>query len=399
MRALVLSDTHFGAWTGDDLLSREEHLARLDPHLSDVDEVVFLGDLFDFLFGTVRGAFEAADGLFGLLAERLQGKRFVYLAGNHDHHLVAREAEKLLELEIVTGRPGGEEEERSFFHRFLEQRLDGVEVDIRYPAYTFGDVLMTHGHYLDPHARLAGSIGSRALTRALWSIASGGPEDPRTVDDYESVITLLTEVLYTIAQLPHGTKAQQSVYGTAQRIGRVLNSAGAPVGTVRSLLERVRGQGDGGDESAGGAAEQEVISHYHRAVAEERARLAATPAPVHEAARSYTVARVVRPTDPQEVAVEAIAKVASNLGWSREHDKIVFAHTHQPLAGVSATSEPRVRFWNTGCWIYEPDLGSPQAYASYLRNGWPGTAVVVDTDEPEPRVLELMADLNPLNGG
>jgi predicted phosphodiesterase len=395
MRALVLSDTHFGAWTGDDLLSRAEHRARLDPHLTEVDEVVFLGDLFDFLFGTVRGAFEAADGLFALLAERLQGKRFVYLAGNHDHHLVVREAEKLLELEIVTGRPGGESEDRSFFRRFLDRRLEGVEVDIRYPAYVFGDVLMTHGHYLDPHARSAGSIGSRALTRALWSIASGGPEDPRTVDDYESVITLLTEALYTIAQLPHGTEAQQSVYGAAQRIGHILNRAEAPVGTVRSLLERVRGQGDGGD----GAAGPEVISHYHRAVAEERARLAGVPAPIHEAARSYTVARVVRPTDPQEVAVEAIAKVANNLGWSREHDKIVFAHTHQPLAGVSADFGPPARFWNTGCWIYEPDLGSPQAYASYLRYGWPGTAVLVDTDEPEPRVLELMADLNPLTGG
>jgi Calcineurin-like phosphoesterase len=395
MRALVLSDTHFGAWTGDDLLSREEHRARLDRHLSEADEVVFLGDLFDFLFGTVRGAFEAADGLFGLLAERLQGKRFVFLAGNHDHHLVAREAEKLRELEILSGRPGGETEEHSFFRRFLDRRLEGVEVDIRYPAYTFGDVLMTHGHYLDPHARSAGSIGSRALTRALWSIASGGPEDPRTIDDYESVITLLTEVLYTIAQLPHGTKAQQSVYGAAQRIGRMLNSAEAPVGTVRSLLERVRGKGDGRD----GAAGPEVVAHYHRAVAGERARLAGSPAPIHEAARSYTVARVVRPTDPQEVAVEAIAKVANNLGWSREYDKIVFAHTHQPLAGASADFGPPVRFWNTGCWIYEPDLGSPEAYASYLRNGWPGTAVVVDTDEPEPRVLELMADLNPITGG
>ena len=76
----------------------------------------------------------------------------------------------------------------------------------------------------------------------------------------------------------------------------------------------------------------------------------------------------------------------------------MFAHTHQPLAGVPAPSGLPVRYWNTGSWIYEPDLSSPQTYERYLRDGWPGTAVLVDTDEPEPRMLELMADLNPLTG-
>jgi len=48
----VISDSHFGAWTGEDLLRQPEKLALLEPHL-DVDEVIFLGDLFDFLFATV----------------------------------------------------------------------------------------------------------------------------------------------------------------------------------------------------------------------------------------------------------------------------------------------------------------------------------------------------------
>jgi hypothetical protein len=53
----------------------------------------------------------------------------------------------------------------------------------------------------------------------------------------------------------------------------------------------------------------------------------------------------------------------------------------------------------TGSWIYEPDLSSRQAYARYLHYAWPGTAVVIDDEEPQPRLLELLADLNPLNGG
>ena len=55
--------------------------------------------------------------------------------------------------------------------------------------------------------------------------------------------------------------------------------------------------------------------------------------------------------------------------------------------------------WNSGCWIYEPDLSSRQAYARYCRYAWPGTAIVIDDAEPQPRLVELLADLNPLAGG
>lgn len=64
--------------------------------------------------------------------------------------------------------------------------------------------------------------------------------------------------------------------------------------------------------------------------------------------------------------------MVENLGWREQSDRIVF---------------------------YESDLGSRQAYARYLRYAWPGSAVVIDDEEPEPRLLELLADLNPLRGG
>ena len=104
MRALVISDTHFGAWTGRDLLAEERSLERLAPHLEGIDELIILGDLFDFLFASVADAFAAADGLFGLAAEKLGGGRLVFLAGNHDHHFVHRDAEDRLEAEISSGR-------------------------------------------------------------------------------------------------------------------------------------------------------------------------------------------------------------------------------------------------------------------------------------------------------
>src|SRR5204862_2001678 len=101
-------------------------------------------------------------------------------------------------------------------------------------------------------------------------------------------------------------------------------------------------------------------------------------------------------SDPVQHSLDAFDQVVANLGWAEDTDQIVFAHTHQPLAGVPSKRKPGLRYWNTGSWIYEPDLSSRQAYASYLHHAWPGTAILIDSDEPEPQLLELLADLNPL---
>ena len=108
MRALVISDTHFGAWTGRDLLREEFFLERLAPQLEGIDELIFLGDLFDFLFGSVDEAVDAADGLLRLIAEKMAGKRLVFLAGNHDHHLVHRDDEDRLEAQLAGRAPPAE---------------------------------------------------------------------------------------------------------------------------------------------------------------------------------------------------------------------------------------------------------------------------------------------------
>ena len=94
--------------------------------------------------------------------------------------------------------------------------------------------------------------------------------------------------------------------------------------------------------------------------------------------------------------MNAIAQVAENLGWANDTDQIVFAHTHQPLADVTPRMGARVRYWNTGSWIYEPDLSSHEAYLAYLGQAWPGTAVLIDSDESAPWLLEIRKHLSPL---
>ncbi len=401
VRALVLSDTHFGAWTGDDILSAPDTLALLEPHL-DVDEVIFIGDLFDFLFGSVRGAFAAAEGLFDLVREKLQGGRFVFLAGNHDHHFVVDQAAELLRLELITGKPAdqlrSQAEHRDFFRTFLESRLGGVEVDVRYPTYTFGDVLCTHGHYLDFYARRSGAAGGRLLARILWAISVGGDEHDPTVEDYEATITLLTSLLYTIAQLPNGTRAQRRVFKAFGSLERAARTGATPVRLTEEAGHWCAVQARAHPSVLHRRQAQAAMAAYRGARNHEADRRRRTGAPTGGESASYAMARLIRPSDPSGPAVEAFQKVVMKLGWARDTDKIVFAHTHQPLDGVRA-SDSGVRYWNSGSWIYEPDLRSPAAYRAYVRNAWPGSAVLIDSDEPHPRLLRLREHLKPVAEG
>ena len=399
MRALVISDTHFGAWTGEDLLREPDALELLAPAL-DVDEVIFLGDMFDLMFASIRDSFEAARGLMELLREKLQGKRFVFLAGNHDHHFVTREAEDRLELALATGRPAGELSDHlrrvDLFRLFLERHLEGVEVDIRYPTYSFAGVLCTHGHYLDLHASRSGGGSTRLLSRALWSIAVGGRERSPTIADYEATATLLTGLLYTIAQLPNGTDAQRHAFRAFQSLGHAVHLSASPVRVVEKLRDwsvtHLAPSGPADRRTAAGVAPD----GYREARHQEMMRRHRTGAPAGGEASSYAFARSVAPGDPSARAIDAFEQVVVNLGWSSATRNIVFAHTHQPLDGVYGPSK-QFRYWNTGSWIYEPDLRSNSAYIAYLRNAWPGTAVLIDSDESEPRLLRLREHLNPLH--
>jgi len=400
VRALVISDTHFGAWTGEDLLREPDNLALLAPAL-DVDEVIFLGDMFDLMFASIRDSFEAARGLLDLLRDKLQGKRFVFLAGNHDHQFVVREAEDRLELALAMGMAPEDLSDQlrrtDVFRLFLERHLEGVEVDLRYPTYTFAGVLCTHGHYLDTHASRTAGSSTRLLSRAIWSIAVGGRERSPTIADYEATASLLTGLLYTIAQLPNGTDAQRRAFGAFQSLGRAVHISRLPVRVAEKLRDwSVRPFAPSGTAdrwTAAGAAP----AGYRAARHEEMMRRHRTGAPAGGEASSYAFARSVAPGDPLARALDAFEQVVVNLGWSSETGNIVFAHTHQPLDGVSGP-QSRFRYWNTGSWIYEPALRSNSAYIAYLRNAWPGTAVLIDSDEPEPRLLRLREHLNPLHG-
>ena len=364
VRSFVISDSHLGAWTGDDLLAHAWARELLRGELERADEVVLLGDLVDLLFASTEHAFERADGLFGLLAETLAGKRVVWLAGNHDHHVLVRRLEALIELRIATGRPDEEllEQWRAsfFFEAFLRRRLPDTEIEIAYPSLRVGEVLLSHGHYLDGEVR--GSVPNRLLQGGFWRIAGGRVATP-TIEDYEAALVPLTELLFVEAQLPKGAAAEQRIQAELRVVGHLAELAAAP-GRELARLGRYLGE-----------------------------RLKGRREPRAPAA-DYVLARVVAPGASVLPAVRAYARVCRNLGWDQQARWFVFAHTHQPLDGVrSDDTNPEPRFWNTGSWIYEPPGGSVADYLGYLEHNWPGSAVVIDTEERggEPQLLELLA--------
>ena len=208
------------------------------------------------------------------------------------------------------------------------------------------------------------------------------------------MITLLTEWLYIAAQMPHGTHAQQNVFRAAQRAGRF--GAGA------------RDAGPGRERLAAELRDRGAAAGAGRRC---RARSTSTPSSASEAARQ-------RREQPAPAAAWPRAALPGRRAWSRaatppstrSRPSPRSSRTSAGAARRTGSSSPtptsrsptsaraddsRTRYWNTGSWIYEPDLGSRQAYARYLRYAWPGTAVVIDDEEPEPRLLELLADLNP----
>ena len=367
MRALAISDTHFGAWTGDDLLSHPYALERLAPHLDDIDELILLGDLFDFLFSTVEHSVAQAQGFLDLVAERLRGKRVVFLAGNHDHHTMVRELEESVRLRIAEGvdaeTAGRRARQDDWVRRYLERRMPGLEVEIAYPTYWVGRVLLFHGHYLDAH--MAGSLSNRMLTRTIWKVAGGRPADRLTIEDYESVIVPLTELLYAVAQLPHGTAAQHSVYDQIGRLDRLLAIPGAPArgarkatawaaDAVRALRDRRNPQAvpdvQARDVLTDAAGAPMLVAEGEAPAQRAPSRPGAVNAGPPGLGTGMSVVLPATPSGPTAPAVAAMGQVVRNLGWNRETDMLVFAHTHQPLARVVAPGTPgQARFWNTGC--------------------------------------------------
>jgi hypothetical protein len=336
VKRLIMADAHLGS--GEDLLRSPEILERLEPQLAWADELVFLGDLFELTFDPLAEAIAASRPFLALVARHVE--RFHYLPGNHDHHLVSLASDER-RVASAAGLPTAPPFTVAPAERLLRPLLPGVDIVTAYPICELDGVRYIHGHYVIPHLE---SLGWRAFDRLSWALTGERRHQRRlSVEDYEALFSPLYELLYEMANLPQGKKAQQQWERWLLALGAV---ARAPISATRQVTGLAQGLARRGQE-------RESI---------EPVSLATAP------------------------AIRAMDAVCENLGLPA--GPVVFAHTHVPLCEEPSPTGAHV-YHNPGSWIWDVRM---RDLPGYREKAWPGTALRACGAEMEP--VSLLSDLD-----
>jgi len=335
-RRLVVSDLHFGS--GDELAHHPLALERLAGELEWADELLVNGDLFELIFAPLHVAVERSRPLFELVNRCVRTVRFI--PGNHDHHFVSCASDER-RMAAVTGEDAGPAFRVPPAERVLRALCPDVEVVTNYPVATLDDVTFQHGHYIGPHVE---SFGWRMLDRLSWQLTGSQRPDRLTVTDYEALQAPLLELMYEMANLPQGVRAQQN-------FERWLVGAGAWMRAPTKASRQVSGLAAG---------------LLRRSSSELREN----------------------PELPGEQARAAMTAVCENLEIAP--GSVCFAHTHTPLSDAASTDEAsRWRFYNSGSWMWDRRL---REHPHYRATSWPGTVLRVCDGQIE--LVELLGDMN-----
>lgn len=335
-RRLVISDLHFGS--GDELAHHAIALERLAPQLDWADELLINGDLFELVFGPLHLAVERARPFLELANRSVRTVRFI--PGNHDHHFVSCASDERRMAAITLDDPGPAFRVQPA-ERVLRALCPDIEVLTNYPVTTLDGVTFHHGHYIGPHVE---SFGWRMLDRLSWQLTGSQRPDRLSVTDYEALQAPLLELMYEMANLPQGVRAQQN-------FERWLVGAGAWMRAPTKATRQVSGLAAG------------LLRRN-------------SPSELRE-----------HPALPVEQTRAAMSAVCANLDIAPGH--VCFAHTHGPLSDEPSTDdEQRWRLHNSGSWTWDRRL---RAHPHYRATCWPGTVLRVQGGEIE--LVELLADL------
>ncbi len=330
VRRLIVSDLHFGS--GEDLLAGSAALERIAPELAWADELVINGDLLELVFAGVEQAVDAARPFLSLVDRHV--RRVLYIPGNHDHQLVSLARDERRLRDVVRGaRPATADVPPAA--RLLRALCPGVDVVTAYPTCELDGMLFTHGHYIDAHAR---SSDRWLMDGLAWQLTGAARPQRLTVEDYEALVAPLYALMYEIANLPAGPRAQR-------RFERWLDGAA-------------------------------TIAHAPRHASQRLAAL------VHATGHEDAAERLLRAHDaPTARVLAAMQAVCDDLDLRPR--TVVFGHTHVALAGV-CTPDGRHRLFNSGAWVWDRRARERSNHGWPLR---PGTVLRATGGELELRGL------------
>jgi predicted phosphodiesterase len=349
MTVAIISDLHFGTRSQADVLRRERPRAMLFERLEDADEILLLGDVLELREQPLRGVLDTALPFFKALGDALPGRRITFTAGNHDHKVAA----DWLEERRLAGVPLGLEQRTGWASSriltAINEKLPRNEVELAYPGvWLRPGTYATHGHYIDCHMTIP---RLEAIAVSATARATGGmPHPPRTPDDYEAAITPLYAFAYAIAQ-------------GSSRARRILG-----MDLSRKVWQRVDGRRD------------------LRSRALSRVAIPSAVWALNRAGMGPFEAKLSGPALRQS-GLRAMNALVDALDGMQDAREVVFGHTHR-AGPLPADDGWDPRLFNTGSWLYEPNLlGAHSADSPY----WPGSAIFVDGDKP-PELRRLLED-------
>ncbi len=357
----MISDLHIGASTGADLLRRPALREPLMEAVRGVDRLVILGDGLELRDGPHRDALALAAPFFEEVGRALGADgELIVTAGNHDHGMVAgwidgrlmTEPSGFLGLEHRIDPP-----QAGVLAAALAERAAPARMQIVYPGvWLRDDVYAIHGHYSDLHATIPTFERLAAGAMARWAVSL--PERAATPDDYEAVLSPLYAWMHALTQRSEHAMISAGA-GASSRAWVALGGSGRRLRPSTVVLR------------TGFAAAVAVIN-----------RLGIGP-----------VDRDLSGAGLRRGYLRGFVEMLHRLGVQAPH--VICGHSHRsgPWPGddlAEWTTRAGGRLHNTGSWVHQPHfLGNSAPKASPY---WPGTAILVEDDQP-PRLLSLLEAL------
>ena len=230
-RVVVISDTHIGD-PFEVLTSHRaiDALTQAINGLGRIDELVLLGDIFDFWQAPVAEVLAKSRDLMAALFSLENVGRMVYLPGNHDHHVCrVYHAEQLakrlrdgnleppeLRIPLTADCP------------FIDSiRPEGAKVPFQmvYPVHQVTvqgrEVLFTHGHLLGFFERSLWHPRRSVVATLLLS-----KSENLGLEDMERFVSPFYEMLALSASVPGVTSGGYRLYRLLSRTGKALGMQG-----------------------------------------------------------------------------------------------------------------------------------------------------------------------------